>query len=133
LNENQGQTKDLGDDFDYLAPDGSEIRLLLSVARGGLAHCTLPRGRTSRPVRHKTVEEIWYFVEGRGEVWRREGKDEKVVDVYPGRSLAIASGVDFQFRNTGEGPLRFLMVTLPKWPGPTEAAELEDGHWPPAP
>ena len=32
-------TAQLPKDYDYLAPDGSEIRLLPEVAGGGLAHC----------------------------------------------------------------------------------------------
>ncbi len=123
------RTKDLPVEEDYLAPDGSEIRLLLSFARGGLAHCTLAPHAVSSPVQHKSVEEIWYFLEGEGEVWRREGKDENLVRVYPGRSIAIDSGVAFQFRNTGDEPLRFVIATLPKWPGPGES-EPAAGHWP---
>jgi hypothetical protein len=45
-------TKQLPSKVDYLAPDGSEIRLLPSLADGGVCHCTLgadgaPRGRSS--------------------------------------------------------------------------------------
>jgi mannose-6-phosphate isomerase-like protein (cupin superfamily) len=123
------ETKDLAASYDYLAPDGSEIRLLPTFARGGLAHCTLPPGGVSSPVRHKTVEEIWYFVEGAGEVWRRAGTDESVVEVGPGRALTIETGVSFQFRTIGDRPLRFLIVTMPKWPGADEAVPV-DGHWP---
>ena len=123
------QTKDLPEDYDYLAPDGSEIRLLLAFAAGGLAHCTLPPGGVSSPVKHQSVEEIWYFLDGQGEVWRREGRDEKVVQVQAGRAVAIASGVDFQFRNSGSQPLRFIIATLPKWPGPEEAIPLPQGAW----
>lgn len=43
-------------EYDYLAPDGSEIRLLRSMKGGGLAHCTLPPGAVSQAVRHKTVK-----------------------------------------------------------------------------
>lgn len=49
-------------DRDYLAPDGSEIRLLVSGEHGGFAHCVLPAGRMSAPVRHRTVEELWYVL-----------------------------------------------------------------------
>ena len=35
-------------DYDYLAPDGSEIRLLLEAKGGGLAHCILPVGKVAR-------------------------------------------------------------------------------------
>jgi mannose-6-phosphate isomerase-like protein (cupin superfamily) len=126
--DDRWQTKDLPADEDYLAPDGSEIRLLLAFARGGLAHCTLPAGATASAVKHKTVEEIWYVLEGEGEVWRREGKDEKIIQIFAGRALAIDQGVEFQFRNTGEGPLRLIIATLPKWPGPMEAEPVE-GRW----
>ncbi|MEK6283898.1 MAG: hypothetical protein AABN95_26395 [Acidobacteriota bacterium] len=34
--------KTLPEQYDYLAPDGSEIRLLPDVSGGGLAHCRLP-------------------------------------------------------------------------------------------
>jgi len=33
----------------YLAPDGSEIRLLPNVRGGGLSHCTLPAGGFLKP------------------------------------------------------------------------------------
>jgi mannose-6-phosphate isomerase-like protein (cupin superfamily) len=73
-------TVDLPKDYHYLAPDGSEIRLLATVDAGGLAHCTLPAGTIAGPVRHRTVKEVWYVVDGRGEVWRRGGLDEEVVE-----------------------------------------------------
>ena len=61
------QTTSLKLDADYLAPDGSEIRLLPTMKGGGLSHCTLPAGRTSSPVAHRQVEEIWFVVRrGRG-------------------------------------------------------------------
>lgn len=124
----QELTKELPEVPNYLAPDGSEIRLLLSFPRGGLAHCTLPAGATSSPVAHKTVEEIWYFLEGRGQVWRRIGNDEEVTEVSAGQCLAIPTGASFQFRNTGGEPLRFVISTMPEWPGPDEAQPVE-GLW----
>jgi mannose-6-phosphate isomerase-like protein (cupin superfamily) len=61
---------------DTTAPDGSEIRLLATEAQGAtrasLCEVRLPAGATSRPVFHRTVEEIWYVLEGRGRVcWDR--------------------------------------------------------------
>ena len=41
-----------------VAPDGSDVRVLLGLAGGGLAHFQLAAGATSRAVRHQTVEEI---------------------------------------------------------------------------
>jgi mannose-6-phosphate isomerase-like protein (cupin superfamily) len=114
---------------DYLAPDSSEIRLLPVMKGGGLCHCTLPPGKTSLPVVHRHVEEIWYVLEGQGQVWRKNAGAEKTVRVSGGKSLTIPPGTAFQFRNTGAGPLRILIVTMPPWPGPQEA-EKAVGKWP---
>lgn len=121
--------KRLAADYDTLAPDGSEIRLLSSTGRGSMVHCTLNPGEVSLPVAHRTVEEVWYFLEGTGQVWRRSGDEERVVDVAPGGSLSIPVGAHFQFRTTGDGPLRFLIVTIPPWPGEDEAYRVP-GRWP---
>ncbi len=128
----------MNDEFDYaelrescdtLAPDGSEIRLLSQTGRGSMVHCTLHPGQVSVAVAHKTVEEIWYFLVGTGQVWRRRGDREHVVNVAPGGSLSIPVGTHFQFRATGGGSLRFVIVTLPPWPGEDEAYRVP-GHWP---
>lgn len=112
-----------------VAPDGSEVRPLAATARASTAHCTLPPGGVSLAVRHRTVEEIWYFIAGEGEVWRKLGAREEVVAARPGVSLSIPTGAHFQFRNTGLEPLVFLLATMPPWPGMDEAVRVED-HWP---
>ena len=121
--------KRLANDYDTLAPDGSEIRLLSSTSRGSMVHCTLNPGEVSLPVAHRTVEEVWYFLEGTGQVWRRFVDEERVVDVTPGGSLSIPVGAHFQFRTTGDSPLRILIVTMPPWPGEDEAYRVP-GRWP---
>ena len=98
------------------------------MTKGGLAHCALPPGKVSRAVRHQTVEEIWYFIEGEGEVWRKQEEREEVVSVRSGVSITIPIGTHFQFRNTGERALEFLISTMPPWPGATEAIEVK-GKW----
>ncbi len=115
------QTMSVKPAADYLAPDGSEIRLLLSMRGGGLCHCTLPPGKTSSPVAHREVEEIWYVVSGVGEVWRKNDAVEHMVRVSAGTSLTIPPRTAFQFRNTGGDPLCILIVTMPPWPGAEEA------------
>ena len=59
---------------DAIAPDGSEIRLLIDARHAAIGasvvEVTLPAGGVSRPVYHRTVEEIWYILEGSGQVWR---------------------------------------------------------------
>ncbi len=122
------EVKQLPQQYDNLAPDGSEIRLLLAVKGGGIAHCTLPGGKISKAVKHQTIEEVWYFTSGRGQIWRKSGNYEQVIEVYPGLSLTIPLGTSFQFRTIGEEPLSFLIATIPRWPGPQEAQSVE-GCW----
>ncbi|MCY4505915.1 MAG: cupin domain-containing protein [Acidobacteria bacterium] len=123
------QTRKLPDTCTVLAPDGSEIRELVAVQGGSLVHCRLPPGATSEAVAHATVEEVWYVIEGRGQVWRAHGTAESVVDVSPGAALSIETGCRFQFRNTGDGDLCLLIVTMPPWPGAHEARPAP-GRWP---
>jgi mannose-6-phosphate isomerase-like protein (cupin superfamily) len=122
-------TRQLGVDYDVLAPDGSEIRLLVSTAGCSMAHGSLPPGGVSRAIVHRTVEEIWYVTVGKGQVRRKHGGHEGVVDVGPGSALTIPVGTHFQFRTVGSEPFCFVMWTMPAWPGEHEAKRVTD-HWP---
>jgi mannose-6-phosphate isomerase-like protein (cupin superfamily) len=113
-----------------VAPDGSDVRVLLGLKGGGMAHFELAPGRTSRAVTHRTVEEIWVCVSGRGEMWRRQGAREEVVRVAPGVCLTIPLGTHFQFRTLGREPLGAVAVTMPPWPGDGEATVVP-GRWQP--
>ena len=121
-------TRKLPHEYTVLAPDGSEIRELVTVQGGSMVHCSLPSGATSMAVKHLTVEEVWYFIQGRGQVWRKDESAESVVDVRPGVSLSIETGTHFQFRNTGDEDLCFIIVTMPPWPGEQEAVRVAD-YW----
>jgi mannose-6-phosphate isomerase-like protein (cupin superfamily) len=123
------ETRSVVAEYDTLAPDGSEIRLLLQLRGGSLVHCSLPAGGVTRAVRHRSVEELWYFLSGAGQVWRRSGAAEEVTDVRPGAALTIPLGTQFQFRTMGSEPLTFVITTMPPWPGPDEAVEVP-GIWP---
>jgi mannose-6-phosphate isomerase-like protein (cupin superfamily) len=123
-------TKVLGSQVDAKAPDGSEVRLLLQMTRGSMAHFSLDPRHVSKAVAHQTIEEIWYFLRGKGRMWRSLGPREEVVDVFPGVSITIPTGTRFQFRNDGDEPLEAIGVTMPPWPGPDEAVEVE-GIWQP--
>ena len=115
---------------DVVAPDGSDVRVLLSLRGGSMAHFTLAAGLTSRAIVHRTVEEIWYVVSGRGEMWRKSAAREAIVPLEPGVCLTIPVGTHFQFRASGEQSLTAVAVTLPPWPGDGEALEVT-GAWPP--
>jgi mannose-6-phosphate isomerase-like protein (cupin superfamily) len=114
---------------DARAPDGADVRILLQLAGGSVAHFALGPGRVSRALTHRTVEEIWYVLGGRGEMWRRQGDRESVVPLEPSTCLTIPLGTHFQFRSRGPGELSAVAVTMPPWPGPNEAV-LVPGVWP---
>ena len=116
---------------DAVAPDGSDVRVLLSLASGSMAHFELPAGCTSKAVAHRTVEEIWFFLGGRGEMWRAQGEREGVSPVEAGVCLTIPRGVRFQFRSFGPKPLAAVAITMPPWPGEGEAYPVE-GRWQPS-
>jgi mannose-6-phosphate isomerase-like protein (cupin superfamily) len=124
------ETKALPIEPDVIAPDGSNVRVLLSLAGGSMAHFELAPGLVSIPVAHRTVEEIWYFLSGHGEMWRRDGERVELVTLEPGVSISIPCGTAFQFRSDGAEPLRALAITMPPWPGEDEAYEVE-GAWQP--
>jgi mannose-6-phosphate isomerase-like protein (cupin superfamily) len=122
------EIKRLGAAPDATAPDGTRVRLLPTLAGGSLAHFELAAGAVSHAVAHRSVEEIWYFLGGRGHIWLRSATTESVTPIEPGLSLTIPLGTAFQFRADDAAPLAFLAVTMPPWPGPDEAYRVE-GRW----
>ena len=115
---------------DVVAPDGSGVRILLSLNGGGMAHFELAPGQTSKAVTHRTVEEIWFVLSGRGEMWRKQAGREEVVSVEPGVCLTIPLQTYFQFRSVGDEPLTAIAITMPPWPGEDEALFVP-GRWEP--
>lgn len=110
------------------APDGSDVRVLLSLPGGSMAHFELAAGQVSQAVVHRTVEELWYVVAGRGEMWRGQGDREEVVPLEPGVCLSIPVGTRFQFRASPSQSVAAVGVTMPPWPGPDEAVPVA-GRW----
>jgi mannose-6-phosphate isomerase-like protein (cupin superfamily) len=123
-------TKPLPAAPDVTAPDGSQVRLLSSLARGSMAHFRLEPGQVAKPVKHRTVEEIWYVVGGHGEIWRAQDGREEIVALEAGVSLTIPVGTSFQFRAAPDDRLEIVGVTMPPWPGEGEALPT-DGPWRP--
>ena len=120
---------------DVVAPDGSEVRYLVGVENGAtkssVVEVTLATGEVTRPVKHNTVEEIWYVLEGSGKVWRCPlgvaPESVVAVPVSPGDALAIPVGWSFQFSADTGGSLKFICHTTPPWPGGDEAVIVEYG------
>jgi mannose-6-phosphate isomerase-like protein (cupin superfamily) len=86
------ETKRINSAPDAIAPDGSEVRLLCGLNRGGMAVFTLPPKAVSKAIAHHTVEEVWYFISGHGRMWRRLGNHKETVDVGPGVSITVPTG-----------------------------------------
>jgi mannose-6-phosphate isomerase-like protein (cupin superfamily) len=78
---------------------------------------------------HRTIDEVWYVLSGHAEIWRKLGDREEVIEAGPGTSLTIPVGTHFQFRTSGDEPFRFIMMTMPPWPGDEEAIRVPD-YWP---
>ena len=114
-----------------VAPDGSDVRVLLSGKGGSMAHFELGQGRVAQAMTHKTVEEIWYVVSGRGQIWRKLGDAEETVALEAGVCLKIPVGTHFQFRAASFSPVCIVAITMPPWPGPDEAVAVA-GPWKPS-
>ena len=123
-------TKRIAGTADAIAPDGSEVRVLCQLSRGGLALFSLPPNAVSKAVAHHTVEEVWYIISGNGRMWRKLGEQEEIEGLGPGVSLTIPTGTHFQFRCDGPEPLNAVGATMPPWPGSDEAFFVE-GTWQP--
>jgi mannose-6-phosphate isomerase-like protein (cupin superfamily) len=115
---------------DARSPAGAEIRYLMEGETGSMIHSTVPPGQVNRATVHATVSEFWHVLSGEGQIWRRDGAGEETTVLARGVSVAIPVGTAFQYRCTGADPLQFLCITMPRWPGDTEATLIE-GPWEP--
>jgi mannose-6-phosphate isomerase-like protein (cupin superfamily) len=115
---------------DVIATDGCEVRVLCATSRGGMAMFTLAPDAVAKAVAHRTVEEIWYVIRGRGRMWRKSGEREDITEIEAGVSVSIPTGTHFQFRCDGDEPLEAVAVTMPPWPGDGEAY-IVAGKWVP--
>ena len=124
------ETKEVPSEPTAIAPDGSDVRVLLSTGRGAIAHFEFPPGAVAPAVEHATVDELWLFLSGRGQMWRQGDGREEIVDVRAGVCVSIPVGTVFQVRSFGHEPLAAVGATMPPWPGEGEATIVE-GRWTP--
>ena len=64
------QTTTLPDQPDGKSPAGADIRFLVDGATGNMIHSTVPPRQVNPATVHATVNEFWYILERRGEIWR---------------------------------------------------------------
>ena len=115
---------------DAKSPAGADIRFIMDGTTGNMIHSTVPPGQINRATVHATVSEFWYVLEGKREIWRKDSDEAQVTALVPGVSIDIPVGTAFQYRNVGEGPLKFICISMPPWPGDHGATHLT-GAWTP--
>ena len=115
---------------DAKSPAGADIRYLMDGKTGTMIHSTVPPYQINRATVHATVSEFWYILAGRGEIWRDDGAESGVTLLLPGTAIDIPVGTAFQYRNVSDVDLEFICVSMPPWPGDSEATFL-DGKWQP--
>ena len=104
------------DTIPFTTVDGSTIRELLAHRNSGirnqsLAEARLPPGNSTIPHHHKKTEEIYYILQGRGEMILANEKQ----DVVPGDAIAIPPGVPHQIINHTSELLIFLCCCAPAY------------------
>lgn len=100
----------------FTTKDGSEIRELLAhrnscIAKQSLAEARLPVGASTTPHYHPQTEEIYYILEGCGQMQL----GDEVQKVGPGDAIAIPPGAIHTIMNTGEQTLKFLCCCAPAY------------------
>lgn len=123
-------TKRLPAVSDHIAPDGSNVRVLLTLKGCVMGHYELGPGQVSIAVTNQTVEELWYVLSGNGEMWRKQEGREEIIPLESSVCLSIPLGTHFQFRSFGDQALTAVGITTPPWPGPGEAIVVS-GKWEP--
>jgi mannose-6-phosphate isomerase-like protein (cupin superfamily) len=98
----------------FITKDGSEIRELLAhrnsaIRNQSLAEARLPVGAATAPHFHPRAEEIYFILEGRGQMQI----EASVRAVAPGDAIAIPPGLRHQITNTGDVTLRLLCCCAP--------------------
>ncbi len=115
---------------DAKSPAGADIRYLMAGPTGNMIHSTVPPRQVNRATVHATVSEFWYVLEGHGEIWRDNGMESYITELVPGTAIDIPVGTAFQYRNVSDAELTFICISMPPWPGDSEATYVE-GIWRP--
>lgn len=112
------------------SPAGADIRYMASGPTGNMIHSTVPPHQINRATVHATDSEFWYILDGHGEIWRDDDTHSEVTALLPGTAIDIPVGTKFQYCNNADVDLKFICVTMPPWPGDSEATYVK-GIWQP--
>ena len=124
------KTTILPENPDAKSPAGADIRFLMDGETGNMIHSTVPPHQVNKATVHATVSEFWYVLEGRGEIWRDNGVESCITVLVLGTSIDIPTGTAFQYRNVSVLDLKFICISMPPWPGDSEATDVK-GIWQP--
>ncbi len=91
---------------ELLHPAGEKVDLPYSIA-----HAIVKPGNESLPHRLKTSSEVYFILEGEGDV--HIGEEHALVG--PGRAILIPPGSWQHIRNIGTVDLKFLCIVHPMW------------------
>jgi mannose-6-phosphate isomerase-like protein (cupin superfamily) len=97
-------------------PHGSEIRPLIDRTTSEIELCSLaeevlPAGAAVGRHHHLETEEVYYLLEGRG----RMTVGGETREVAAGDAIFIPRGATHALENTGDAPLRLLLVCGPAY------------------
>ena len=100
----------------YLTKDGSTIRELMHPDSHGnrqqsLAEARVPVNTTTSLHLHKTSEEIYFILQGQGEMTL----EDQTFPVKTGDTILIPPNTAHQIRNSGEIELQFLCACSPAY------------------
>lgn len=100
----------------FATKDGSEIRELLAhrnscIQKQSLAEARLPPGAATAPHYHPATEEIYYILEGTGQMTIAG----QLCAVGPGDAIAIPPGAVHTITATGSVTLKFLCCCAPAY------------------
>jgi mannose-6-phosphate isomerase-like protein (cupin superfamily) len=100
----------------FITKDKSEIREIMAPAnscieRQSLAEAIVYPGDTTTTHIHKTVEELYYILDGKGVMWQN-GEEREVSG---GDAIANPPGVPHRITNIGTSPLVFLCLCVPNY------------------
>ncbi|MEJ8542008.1 cupin domain-containing protein [Methanothermobacter wolfeii] len=102
---------------EFLHPHREDLEMGFSVA-----HAALKPGESSLPHRLRKSVEVYYILEGGGEM--HIGDESRKVK--PGDIIYIPASSTQYIRNTGESDLSFLCMVSPPWRQEDEELQVQD-------
>ena len=106
--------RNIADAVPFTTKDGSEIREIMAhrnscVGKQSLAEARLPLRASTTPHYHPQTEEIYYILEGEGQMVI----GDETCQVGPGDAIAILPGQIHTITNCGTEVLKFLCCCAP--------------------